>query len=538
MNTLSLLKLSISAPKRQTAVCGVCGEDFAGKGVTMAAPGRNTWLVIIIVAVCFAAAAAVFWYSPLGQYQQEKAIRQFIENIPGSLRADTVTVDPHTDSVELENLHGRIEFFRGMHFDVRVQKLRLEGVNQGLAKSSGVVKIADRIQIRHLSFAPDPAFGAIMGYSVATVNNQDIAGLWLDWNLLREAGEAGPQSAAFAELLLSLRLGLTIVRDASITVVSRNGLDSFDAGGCIVAVSRLEMGHYSLSGTGQGRCWNYSRIYANGARFSAKEIFWTSRSMPSGSLRMMLSGLLDRENLSRDSSLGMLKEGYSLRGLEGSDLLAVAADGQSLRIPELFLDMDIGHGNLRLNVEAPDIWISGGLVAEKLSGFNPGLGFLADRRLHLSALVDWKVEYLSDGQVRLLSHQELHEDKLGSLIMDANFIGPEVAEEERILPFALDAIFFEKGSLELEDRGFLKGFFAHGLTDDGSAARAAMAAEIKNNQALRPAFMRGAMVRFAAFLEKSGFISIVAECSSPLKLADIFKNPAVLESVSLKANYD
>ena len=504
----------------------------------MAASGRKTWLVIIFVAVCFAAAAAVFYYSPLGQYRQEKAIRQFIENIPGSLRADTVTVDPLTNSVELENLSGRVEFFRGMHFDLRVQKLRLEGVNPELAESSGVVKIADHIQIRHLSFSPDAEFGAIMGYSAATVNNQDIAGLWLDWSLLREAGEAGPQSAAFTELLLSLRLGLTIVRDASITIVSRNGAEPLDADGCIVAVSRLEMGHYSLSGTGQSRCWNYSRIYANGARFSVKELFWTSRSIPSGSLRMMLSGLLSKENLTRDSSLDMFREGYSLRGFEGSDLLAVAADGQSLRIPMLLLDMDIGHGNLRLNVEVPDVWVSGGLVAEKLSEFDPRLGFLADRRLHLSTLVDWKVEFLSDGQLRLLCHQELHEDKLGSLIMDASFTGPEIAEEGRIFPFALDEIFFEKGSLELKDSGFLKGFFAHGLDNDGSATRAAMAAEIKSDQALRPAFMRGAMLRFAAFLEKSGFISIVAESSPPLKLADIFKNPSVLESVSLKADYE
>lgn len=485
-------------------------------------------------------------YIPLSQFHKARLVRQLIENIPGNVQVENVAVSLLGDSIELDRLSGSVEFFQGMPFDLRVQKLRLEGVNWDLGKRGGAEKMADLIFAEHLNFSSGPAFSAMMGYSAATVSSYSINGLWLDWGLLQEAGAAGPRSQAFADMLLSLRLGAASVRDASLKITERSHTGEPVGEDYIIAVSRLETDRYSLLSTGKSKTWNYSQIYESGARFTAREISFSSRATPAGALRMALAGLFDRQNFNKASSLALLREGYSLRDLECKELLVVTAEGESLHIPSLFADADIGAGNLLLKIEAPDIWVSGSLMARALKEIDPRLAFLADRKLHLSTLVDWKTEPMESEGVRLLWHQELHETKLGSAVLHAVFSGQAAPDAERVLPFDPDGLAFESGLLELEDDDFLASFFSfdpNASPDDSddpgreSEARRAAAEEIKSSQAAMPPFLKGVFGRFALFVEKSGFFSIQAKCGPPLLLRAAFDDPAELEKVSINAIY-
>lgn len=484
-------------------------------------------------------------YIPVGQYRLEKTIRQYIDDLPGNLTVEKISVDMLGDSIELEKLSGTLELFTGMPFDFRVRKLRFEGLNRDIGTEAGAGKIADLVFAEHFSFSADPAFSKMMGYSSATVNSQTVRGVWLDWNLLQKARNA-PHPKAFADMLLSLRLGPLSIKDASVKVLERGLPGALPWGDYIIAVSRLDMEHYSLNGTGRTKAWNYSQVYANGARVSLREMGFASRRSPSGAIRLKLAGLLARQGLDTNVPLSLLEEGYALRELDCRDLIVVNADGESLHIPSLQGDVDIGRGNLLLYVDVPDMWISGSLAADALSGLDRRLGFLADRKLHFSALVDWKVEPVKDDSLSFFCHQEFHETKLGSLVFNANFLGATAAGGNHILPFELGGLAFESGRLELEDGSFLREFFAFGSdasqpgassADKAKADRKALAEEIKNRQAATPAFLRGILGRFAVFLEKSGFLSITAEARPPLPVADALNNPQELEKLSVKAVY-
>ena len=98
----------------------------------------------------------------------------------------------------------------------------------------------------------------------------------------------------------------------------------------------------------------------------------------------------------------------------------------------------------------------------------------------------------------------------------------------------------------MEDDSFLHDFFSFapkralergGKANALSTARSTIVDVVRNSQTGMPAFLSGVTGRFAQFIEKSGFLSIQAECSPPLPVLEALNDPAKLEKLSVKATY-
>lgn len=512
------------------------------------------WTVLLLL---FIGAAALAGYVPFLRYQKERAVRAVVESIPGSLKVGKIDVDMLSNSIELHRLSGTVEFFPEMPFDLRLQKLRLEGVNWDIAQAEGPAKLVDNMLVEHLSFTPGETFSRVMGYSSVTVKTHRAEGLWLDWNKLAESGKAGTRSTALVEFLLSLRFGPTVVEEAGVKVAGYSSPGGFGEDDYIMTINRMEMERYSLYDQGKSTTWGYSQVYPSGTRFIVREMSFSSRSTPPGVLRMKLSGSSGAGGINGGKvSLALLREGYSLRDLACSDMFLVTANGEELRIPALLADVDIGNGKLLLHAEAPDVWISGSLPARFLKEYDEKLSFLANRTLHFSSLINWSAKQPEGESVSIVCHQELHEDKLGSAVLHAALTGQAV--EGDILPVDIDSIAFVKGNLELQDDGFLKGYFGFsdppnaasatnstGTADAGEGnesykarlARFVAVERIQSDVSNQPAYLRDTLTRLALFIEKAGSLAVQAECASPVKLTDILSQGANQEGVSMKTTH-
>lgn len=505
----------------------------------MAGSGKTKWpLIALALLVLGFAAGFALW-----KHQRERAVTRFFEQIPGTLSAEKIEVDVFNDIIVLHAVKGNVEFFADAPFALRVKKLRLEGLNRQLLDEPGVARLADKIVVEYLSFDPDERFSRLMGYSFVNVNSYEVDGLWVDWKSLLRSRDEGPKSRAFADFLLSIRHGPSIAHDASIKITSQPGF-GYTQSDFLMTVTKAVLDSSSLSRKGKSRYEDYAQIYSNGARFSIKELEYLSYSAPESGLRMMLAGQYTPESFSQADSFRLLEEGYSLKGVSCKEVVILTEDGDKVEVPSLFFDMEIGNGKLLFKLQAPDVFLSGELVAGALSEIDNGLGFLNGKALRIATDFNLRTKDLPDDLIRIIYEQELHEDSLGSLAVSLTLTGKKLTAPGSALPVDIATISFESASLDVHDGGFLKDYFAYdpespqgeGRTPEQAAKmRYEYVRLMKREMDSIPPSLREAFLAFTAFIEQSGHYAVQATAAGPLNLLNLIGKQDISQQLSLEA---
>jgi hypothetical protein len=467
------------------------------------------------------------------KWQRETAIARFVRALPGDLTVGKVSADLFANNVTLDKLSGTVELFPDAPFDVRIERLRLRGLNMGFAESAGVVKVADEAAIRYMTLEPGENCALLLGYSFMNAGSYDIHGVWLDWSSLMIAAKDGPRSEALATFLLSLRLGPCVVTDASIKISPSPhvaaGLAQSDF---LLSTDKWEVESYSLLRMGKSHNVNFSLIYADGSRFMAAETDFDSFSAPESLLRLMLSE--DLQPSSVEQAWTLLQQGYSLRGLRCREAQFVSARGDRVRVPNFRSDIDIGNGKLLFSLQAPEIHFSTHLLAAILwdgpehaahaeasvKALNEALGKEARAALD----IELKTQPGADNAMRVLFSQEAEVKNMGRLDLHFALHGPTMDGREKLFPVDIRTTDFDWGALELTDAGFLDKYYkaSAALASGGDSPelaaklRAADVASWRNFAATQPPSYRQALSRFADFLEFSGICALSVMAVKPL----------------------
>jgi hypothetical protein len=373
----------------------------------------------------------------------------------------------------------------------------------------------------------------------------DIRGLWMDWSSLQQAAVEGPRSKAFADFLLSLQLGPTVVMDAGIKFTPIAGMEDFGQTDFLITLGRWEMESYSLISMGHTSNRDFSLIYANGSRFTAREMDFTAYAAPEHSLRTLISDAPTPPG--PEQAKALLREGYSLRGVFCRDAVFMAADGDKVAVPGLRFDLDVGNGKLFFNLQAPKILFSGKLLAASLlEGVNrdgkgdEALGGALDGEIKASLDMELKTEAMHSGGVRVLFSQDVDLETLGSLDLHFSLHGVPPSDPERALPVNPATVRFDWGRLKLEDAGFLEKYYqaaalAHGAEgkpqDRAAALRSQDVSRWRKFAATMQPSYQEALLRFADFLEKSGSCTLRVVAVKPvdmLRFTELIGDPAYL----------
>lgn len=424
---------------------------------------------IIIVALCLLLVCAGGAYYV--QNSRVHKVQQFIEDIPGTLKADSITVSLIGKKVDIKGLKGSFQPFPNSVYELNIASITLEGLNTKANETPGVVKLVDRLLMHDLSWS-SKGDAIVVLYNEAQYDSLDIQGLWANLGLLKRI--ESPNSKEYMELLQSLRFGPSTGAACKVSWMDRKVPYSENEKVInTVSFASYTAGSYTMHEYGAVEVSDM--VYSNGTvTLNMGKLGLASGTNPS----FALSSMLNSYSLLRLLSM-VTQEGFCIRGLEITDFeMKMEGMEGAVTAPRLDLDIELTTKELLYHLQSDSLSVP----AKAIGKTRPALAFLSQSMdsLNLRLLFTMDVNIAADSDWGNLDFRlELSEPELGDSLMTMSLRGKQMSGPGALMPFDTSTIGFSEAELKLTDRSFLERMFADAPgSEKGSGAlrRAELAA--------------------------------------------------------------
>lgn len=498
----------------------------------MAVSGRTRWILFLLV-VLFAGAGVGL---PLLERIREKEILQYIEEIPGTLKAEQVSVSLLANRVEIAGLSGRVRVFEEDPLDLSIEVLTLDGLNRNAAAGIGESRLAERIRAKNMRLEAPGESRILMGYGSILVAEYALGGLSADYRLFSRAASGRTLGEDFVKAALSLRFGPWVVTDITCVFRGIPGMEEVFAahpelGG---QSSTLRIGHtqadgHSLIKTGKMLCTDIEHTSADGTVMRTKSASMDGMALPAAVLRISLLGAGEMMK-NPASALNVFAEGFSYKNLNAAETLFSMPDGGTVTIPACSLNVAIGGGMLDVRARADDILIAPESVLTLFPEWKPALDALGSAPLRF--YLDLNLDFQRDkaGAARLVFDGKGGEKRLGDLDVSFTLNGRALDGPGVLLPLDISGAALSEARIEMHDRNFLHAaFFVPGWmdapdnnpADTPEAARArrdVLVRKIEEEAASLPQTRRPLLEAYARWVADSGVLRVAIEPKTPFSL--------------------
>ena len=511
----------------------------------MAAPSKSKWIILVIALVLIAGGASI----ALLQSSREQTVLDFIETIPGNLKAENVEVGLFDGKITVHGLKGDLTLFEEAPLELSIDLLILDDANLAAEADSGPTQLTGRLHVRNLDIKAPQEKWPLLGYDNFSFMEYSMDELWADYAKLRPLAGSGKREA-FAEALLAMRFGASVMTGFEGEWAGLPEMQNMPGAPAFsrvtsASVGRIECEPYTLTSFGKIINTDQRFTYANGLTVSMKTSSLDSGAFPAALMRSVIAGdtsaMLDPEE-----TLKIMAQGYVAKGLSCTELVFDIPEAGTLEIPDIGADVELGGGKLALRLKAEEIIVPVSTLQALLPQWD--MLFKEIRTPAMTFFNDFVVETVPEAEemVRVNLLWNIGAKNLGSQSMAVTLLGQANKDPNEILPVKRDTLALTNGRLETHDQDFLRLAFATPLwapvpenpqdspQETAKARRDFFIAIIRDLALEAPAQLREMLNVGAAFVEQSGSLVITMEPEIPVALIS-FLNPSVVSFLNIKA---
>ena len=501
----------------------------------MALSAKTRWILILLLLLAAAGGAAV----PLLEKSRERDIMEWIESIPGTLKADKVSVSLLNDRVELTGLTGRIEAFAGNSLEVAIEALALEGLERNPGDAAGEVRLAERVLVKNARLVAEEGSTILTGYRSIQWASSSTDGLWLDWKASQRAMAEGEPGEGFVRALLSWRAGFSEGNDA---VYEYGGTREASFEHTEMPFSNpgwvLKIGHYqddpgSLAVGGRNLWTDVELTLDNGAVARMKTLGLDSYVLPEAYLRATLLGTIDAE-ADPMAVLNLYSAGFSIKNMTASETVITIPDGGSVEIPAVALNFELGGGKFGLSLQSNDVVIPTDALRLWFPEWGQGIDSLGGEPLHLRCNLSLDTPKGEAGMTGLTVDWQHGEKRLWDSVFSMTLTGRTLDAPGALMPIDSSTLALVDAEFEIKDKDLLHFVFQLPIwpshreggdaeaTEASAARRQSLVEDIEDTAGMFTGGPRAFFDAYASWIRESGTLRVRVKPDTPLALMQAF----------------
>ena len=501
----------------------------------MAVSAKTRWVLILLL-LAAAGGAGV----PLLEKSREREIVQFIEAIPGTLKADKVSVSLLNNRVELTGLKGRIEAFAGHPLDVDIEALTLEGLERNPGDTAGEVRLAERVLTKNLRLSTEEGSRILKGYRSLQSTSSSMEGLWVDWNALRRAAAKRELGEDFVRGMLSLRFGASesvgdVVAHGGVTGSDAEALEGspFENLSMTMRTGRCQSEPYSLTAAGKSFCTDMEIVLGEGPTIHMKTLGLDAFEIPEAAIRADYLGVADLDT-DPAAVLNLFSAGFSISNLTASETVIDVPGGGSVEIPAASLSMALGGGKLHLDVQTNDVMVATDVLRLWFPEWGTALDGLGGEPLHLRCNLSLDTPKGEAGMTGLVLDWQHGERRLWDSVLSMTLTGRTLDAPGALMPIDASTLALVEAEFEIRDKDLLHFVFqlpiwpSHRESGDVEEAEAmasrrrSLVEDIEDTAAMFTGGPRDFFDAYARWISESGTLRVRVKPDTPFPLMQAF----------------